>query len=331
MNIPRIIAWALTLVPVRAFLRYSERRGPVLADGVTYRTLFSVFAAVLLGFSAAALWLKGNPGAWDALVDAVDRTVPGLVGPDGLIDLDAIPAPAGLSIAGILSLVGLVGAAIGAIGSLRTAMRAICDQITDDVPFYWVLLRNLGLAIAAGGALAASAVVTVLGTAGLGTVASWLGVAPDDAIVVWGSRLVAIVVTFALDAVAIAVLFAALSGVKAPARALWTGAVIGAVGLTVLQQLSGLFVGGAASNPFLATFGALIALLIWFNLSAQVILISTSYIFTLVEEGQDRVRARFGARTFAQRRLRRAEDSVSLATTELAAAREAEERERIGT
>ena len=48
--IARITAWALRLKPVRAFLLYSEKRGPMLADSVTYRTLFSVFAGVLLGF-----------------------------------------------------------------------------------------------------------------------------------------------------------------------------------------------------------------------------------------------------------------------------------------
>jgi membrane protein len=36
----------------------------MLADSVTYRALFSVFAGVLLGFSIAALWLAGNPVAW---------------------------------------------------------------------------------------------------------------------------------------------------------------------------------------------------------------------------------------------------------------------------
>ncbi|WP_298744983.1 YihY/virulence factor BrkB family protein [uncultured Microbacterium sp.] len=331
MNIARIISWALTLVPVRAFLRYSERRGAVLADSVTYRTLFSVFAGVLLGFSAAALWLSGNPAAWSALIEAVNRAIPGLVGKEGLIDPDAISAPVGLSIAGIVAFVGLIGAAIGAIGSLRTAMRAICDRVSDDVPFIFVLLRNLALAIGAGGALAASAVVTGLGTAGLGAVAGWIGVAADNPLVTWGSRLVAIIVTFALDAGAIAVLFRVLSGVRAPARALWTGAALGAIGLTVLQQASGLFVGGAASNPLLASFGALIALLLWFNLSAQVILIATAYIMTLVEEDADRVRARFGAATPAQHRLRRAEDAVLVATAELSAARAAEEQERTGT
>lgn len=328
MDLSRIIARALTLTPVRAFLRYSERRGPMLADSVTYRTLFSLFAAVLLGFSIAALWLSGDTDAWRALVAAVDRAVPGLVGENGLVKVDEISLPVGLSIAGALSLVGLVGAAIGAIGSLRTAMRIVCDKLIDDVPVWLVLLRNLALAVGVGAALLASAAVTMIGTAGLDVVAQWLGLAREDPAIAWGTRWLAILVTFVLDAVVVAVLFRVLSGVRASATALWTGALIGAVGLTVLQQLSGLFVGGATSNPLLASFAALIALLLWVNLSAQVILISTSYIFTVAEEQDDRVRARYGSATFLQRRVRTAENAVALATAELEAARRAERGER---
>jgi len=328
VNLSRIVARALSLTPVRAYLRYSERRGPMLADSITYRTLFSVFAAVLLGFSAAALWLSGNRDAWDALIAAVDRAIPGLVGEDGLVKVNQISAPIGLSIAGVLSLVGLLGAAIGAIGSLRTAMRILCDKLTDDVPFWLVMLRNVGLAVAVGGALLASAVVTMLGTAGLGVVAQWFGMAGDSPAVAWGTRWLAVLITFVLDAAAIALLFRVLSGVRAPVKALWIGALLGGAGLTVLQQLSGLFVGGASSNPLLASFAALIALLLWINLSAQVILIATSYIFTLVEEREDRVRARHGAATFAQRRVQTAEKAVALATAELDAARRAELQER---
>ncbi len=168
----------------------------------------------------------------------------------------------------------------------------------------------------------------MLGTAGPGTVAGWLGVASDDPLVSWGSRWLAILVTFVLDAAVIAVLFRVLSGVRAPAKALWTGAVLGAIGLSVLQQMSGLFVGGASSNLLLASFASLIALLTWINLSAQVILIASSYIMTLVQEHADRIRARHGATTFAQRRVHQAEDAVALASDELAAARAAEAKER---
>ncbi len=153
--IERVIARALTLKPVRALLLYTERQGPMLADSVTYRTLFSLFAAVLLGFSLAALWLAGNPVAWQALIDAVDSAIPGLVGEGGLIDLDDVQAPAGLTVAGVIASVGLIGAAIGAIGSLRTAIRRLANELTDDSFWLWVLLRNLLLAIGIGVALGA--------------------------------------------------------------------------------------------------------------------------------------------------------------------------------
>ncbi len=328
MDVARLIAWALARRPVRAFLRYSEHRGPMLADSVTYRALFSIFAGVLLGFSFAALWLAGNPAAWAALVDAVDQAIPGLVGPDGLIDADAISAPAGLTIAGAVSLVGLIGAAIGAIGSLRTALHTIADRPLDDVLWIWVILRNLLLALGVGVALAVSASVTVLGTAGVGTVAAWFGWSDDHPAVAIGTRVVAIAVTFALDAIVLFVVFRMLSGVVAPARAFWVGALIGAVGLTVLQTLSGLFVGGATSNPLLATFGALIALLLWVNLSSQVILIAGAYVVESAAEDADRLRVRHGARTFAERKVQTAEDAVAVAASELASAREALAAER---
>jgi membrane protein len=287
MDLSRIIARALTLTPVRAFLRYSERRGPMLADSVTYRTLFSLFAAVLLGFSIAALWLSGDTDAWRALVAAVDRAVPGLVGENGLVKVDEISLPVGLSIAGAL-----------ARGSRRCRDR--CDRVAADGDAHRVRQTHRRRSRVArpaaqpcagrrrGAALLASAAVTMIGTAGLDVVAQWLGLAREDPAIAWGTRWLAILVTFVLDAVVVAVLFRVLSGVRASATALWTGALIGAVGLTVLQQLSGLFVGGATSNPLLASFASLIALLLWVNLSAQVILISTSYIFTVAEEQDDR-------------------------------------------
>ena len=329
MNLQRIIAWALSTKPVRAFLLYSEHRGPVLADSVTYRTLFSVFAGVLLGFSLAGLWLADNPAAFDALIAGVDSAIPGIVGEGGIIeDPQDVAVPAGLTIAGILSLIGLVGAAIGAIGTLRTAMRIIADRVTEDVMFVWVLLRNLGLAIGIGVGLGASAAISFLGTAGLGIVGDWLGLAQDSPVLDIGGRIITVVAVFALDAAIIAGAFWVLSGLRASARALWSGALLGAVGLTVLQQLSGLFVGGASSNPLLASFASLIALLLWFNLSAQVILIASAYIVTGVEEEADRVRARHGAQTFAQRRVRRAENAVMVASDELTRAREVEAEER---
>jgi len=324
--IARVTAWALSLKPVRVWFHYLERRGFMLADSITYRVLFSVFAAVLLGFSFAALWLDGNPAAWQALVDTVDRAIPGLLGPEGVITVDSIQAPVGLTVTGILSLIGLVGASIGAIGSLRAALRTLADEIHDDVFWIWVILRNLLLAIAIGGGFVLSAAATFYGTTFIDVVGDRIGV--EGIVADLAAQGLAILAVFILDAAVIAVGFIVLSGVRARPRTLIVGSLIGGVGLTVLQQLSGLFVRGAGANPLFASFAALIALLLWFNLSAQVVLLASTWIIVGVAEDVDRVRERYGATTFALRRIRRAEDAVRVATTELDLARADEEKER---
>ncbi|UOQ58301.1 YihY/virulence factor BrkB family protein [Leucobacter allii] len=319
-GIARLLQWRA----VRAYLRYSEHRGPMLADSITYRALFSVFAAVLLGFSAAAIWLGGDPEAMAALTAALDRAVPGL---SEVVDLSRIDAPVGFSIVGVVSFIGLAGAAISAIGSLRTALRILADELHDDVFFVWVALRNLLVAAVLGGLLVAAAVLSVAGASGIAAVLGWIG-EDDGPVASWLGRGFGVLVVFVIDVLAVALVFRVLSGVRAPARALWGGALIGGAGLTVLQELSGLFVRGASANPLLASFAALIALLIWFNLSAQVILVASSYIVTATAESRDRIRERYGAETLAQHRRRRAEDAVRAASRELRDARSAEERER---
>lgn len=318
-----LIAWALRRRLVRAALLYIERRGPMLADSVTYRALFSVFAGVLLGFSIAALWLAGNPEAWRAIIDSVQSVVPGLIGDDGVIDPKDLQKPASLSVAGIVSLVALIGAALGAIGSLRTAVRVIAGTVQDDILWVWVILRNLALALGIGLSFVAAAAVTFVGQLGVAWISDLLGLPADSALVSWSAPVLSLVVVFALDTLLLVGVFRLLSGVRPAARSLWSGALLGAFGLVVLQQLSSLFVGGATSNPLLATFASLLALLIWLNLSTQVMLLACAFIVTAEEERTDRVHQRFGATTFPQRRLQRAEVDVQIATAELRAAQKA--------
>lgn len=325
------IRWALTRRPVRAFLLYSERRGPMLADSVTYRALFSVFAGVLLGFSIAALWLAGNPDAWKAIIAAVQSVVPGLIGEDGIIDPSDLQTPVSFSIAGVISVVALTGSALAAVGSLRTAVRVLAGTAQDDTLFIWVILRNLLLGAGVAALFIASAAITFIGRIGITWLLGLLGMPEDSVAAVWGVRAVSLAVVLALDTVLIAGVFRLLSGVRPAARSLWIGSLIGGAGLLVLQELSGLFIGGATSNPLLASFASLLALLIWLNLSTQVILISCAYIVTSEEERHDRVRARFGAKTFPQRRVQRAEVGVALATAELRAAQKAEKEFRTGS
>ena len=323
----KAVAWALRLRVVRAFLLYTEHRGPMLADSITYRALFSVFAGVLLGFSLAAIWLGGNPSAMDALTSALEQVIPGIA---DVVDFNKIKAPVSFTVVGIVSLIALIGAAIGAITSVRTALRVLADEFVDDSFWLWVILRNVLVGIAFGGLLLVAAAASFLGSAGIEAVLGWFGVSPNDWPAVVGTRSFGVIIVFIIDALAIALVFRLLSGVKARARDLWVGSALGGIGLTVLQVLSGLFVRGASSNPLLASFASLVALLLWFNLSAQVILLSSSYIITATEEKEGRGPHVEPATTFGQRRLQRARFRLAEAQAAVEDAQKAEQKEHKG-
>jgi len=170
--------------------------------------------------------------------------------------------------------------------------------------------------------------VTFVAGIGLEFLSDLLGLPAESANSRWVLRIVSLVVVYALDVLLIFGIYRLLSGLHAPARAVWPGLLLGGAGLLVLQELSSLFVGGARANPLLASFASLLALLIWMNLSSQVILIACAYITTGAEEAHDRISASESVRTFAQRRVQRAQEDVAIATRALRAAEKVEAAER---
>ena len=82
-------------------------------------------------------------------------------------------------------------------------------------------------------------------------------------------------------------------------------------------SLQRLFVGGAKSNPLLASFASLLALLLWLNLSTQVILLASSFIVVSEQQEHDRVASRYGVETLADYTRQLAEEDVRTATAAL--------------
>jgi membrane protein len=56
------------------------------------------------------------------------------------------------------------------------------------------------------------------------------------------------------------------------------GALLGSLTVSAMQLLGARLLAGASRNPMLAPFAALIGVLIWFNLVAQVILLCAALI-----------------------------------------------------
>ena len=60
-RIAALVSWVQKLKPVRVFMQYNAKGGPLLAAGLSYQALFAVFAAIWVGFSICLLYTSPSP------------------------------------------------------------------------------------------------------------------------------------------------------------------------------------------------------------------------------------------------------------------------------
>lgn len=276
-----LIARVMALKPVRVFLHYGAQRGPILAAGLSYQAIFATFAAIWVAFSVAGLVIASTPRLQDALFDVISTSVPGLIDDgsgSGAISRDVLLSAGALTWTGAIALVGLLMTTLGWLASGRDAVRTIFGIGAEKLNFLLLKLKDLGLAIGFGVALLISAALSVLSTSALDFVFGLFGVDSASVPATIGARIVGLLLVFAFDSVVLALFFRVVSGIHIPFRLLAGGALIGAAALGVLKALGSALLGGATSNPLLASFAVIIGLLIWFNFICQVILISAAWI-----------------------------------------------------
>jgi membrane protein len=274
-------ARALGLKPVRVYLNYGENRGRLLAGGLSFQSIFAVFAAVWIGFAVAGIVLRSNPGLADAVFSLIDRSIPGLIDTGdgrGAINEHSLLTTTILGWTGAIAAGGLLFTALGWLASARDAVRALFDRPGERTNFLLLKLKDLVLAVCFGAAVLVSAALSVLSTQALNAALGWLGIGEHSIVTTILGRGLGLLLMLLLDTAVLAALFRLLSGLAIPLPRLLTGALLGAIALGVLKVLGTALLGGASRNPLLASFAVIVGLLIWFNLICQVILLAASWI-----------------------------------------------------
>jgi membrane protein len=278
--VKQLVARVQKLKPVRVWTHYGSRRGPILAAGLAFQALFSVFAALWAAFSVAGLIIGANIGLRDALLRVISTSVPGLIdtGGGGAIDPADLLSVGTLSWVGALAILVSLVTAIAWLGSARSAVRDIAQLAAPPTNFLLLKLKDLGLAIGFGAALVVSAALSVGSTAALNWLLGLVGVEDGSPAAIVATRVLGLLLAYGLDLVVLAGLYRILAGVPIPARPLWQGAALGALALGVLKVLGSALLGGASNNPLIASFAVIAGLLIWFNLVCQVILVCAAWV-----------------------------------------------------
>lgn len=286
-GIAALIDRVLALRPVRVFFHYSNDNGPLIASGMTYQAIFALFAALWFAFSVAGFVIKGDPQLQATVFSTINRFIPNLIaygGGSGAIAAKTLLNTSALSWSGLVSLVGVLFTAVGFLGTLRTAIRIMFDLPNTTANPVVLKLKDLGLTIGFGAVVLLTAVISVISNTALDLVLGVLGL--GDASVV--QQLAASAVTFVLlvliDTGLLMGAFRILSGIRIPARRLLVGALIGGVGLAILQTLGTALLGGASRNPVTAAFATLVGVLLYFNFVCQVILLAASWVDVGMED-----------------------------------------------
>jgi membrane protein len=283
-----LVARAKTTHGYRAWDRYGEARGNVLAGGVAYLAFFSIIPALVLGFAVFGFVLRGQPDLFDRVVSAISDTLPGVVQdaahPKGLINATSPPTPNALTITGAISLVLLLLSGLGWLAALRQSVRAVFGRPRFTANVVTGKLRDLGVMVVLGLAFLLSGVLST----GVSSAARWIldqvGVATGSFAGTLLLRVLAVLVVFVIDVLLMLVVFRLLSGVRLPREDLLQGAVVGAVGLGVLKLASGLLLASAAKKPVIGAFAVVVGLLVLLNLISRVMLLAAAWAATTADD-----------------------------------------------
>lgn len=270
---------------LRAGERYTTRLGDQFGAAITYFSVLALVPILMFAFSITGFVLTvSRPDLLQQVVETVTGAVGGAGDQSGkqiadLIKDFLINWPA-------VGLVGVLSAAYsgsGWVGNLKQAvqgqMRENFDYAEKKENFVLKILVNLLILI---GLLVLTAIT--FGLAGLstslsGTVIGWLGL--DD--LPWLRpvlALVPVIISIGAGWVLFMYLYLVLPERRFPWRTVRRGALIGSVGLGVLQYLTSFLVGIFAGNAAAAVFGPVIALMLFFNLFARLILFVAAWIAT---------------------------------------------------
>jgi membrane protein len=262
--------------PWRAWKRYGDARGNILAAGVGYFAFFSIFPAVALAFTVFGFVLRGHPELLDSVTGSLNANLPGFVKdgqhPQGLIPIQA-PRVAALTITGVIAFVSLVLAGMGWLGAVREGIRAVFGVQGSAGNVVATKLRDLGVLFTLGLGIALSAALTTVVGVAAGWMAQRIGMSGQG----WILMLAGLAVSVVADTGLMMLLLRVLSGVPAHWRDLMQGALVGGLGFSVLKLSASSLLPRVTANLLFASIAIVIGLLFWLNLIARLTLISAAW------------------------------------------------------
>jgi membrane protein len=242
----------------RAIGQYFSDGCPQLAAAIAYRTLLSLFPAVIVATAVATLLLDNREVA-DLISDQITDLVTLSPAGEAALDSQLRQAAGAAGTAGVVGLVILLWAASGLIGALRFAV----DRVWGVEGRQFARGKLLDLMLAA-----------LLGVVAIGSVALTLLVRLiSDAGPIAGG-LAGLLAPILVSFLGLLALFKILPSVRTYVRDLWPAALVGALLLELAKVILAIYFDRYFDNAIYGSLGAVVSLLIFVYVAAMIVLIA---------------------------------------------------------
>jgi YihY family inner membrane protein len=251
----------LIAFPFAVVKKFGDDQAGYLAALIAYYGFFSLFPLLLVLVSLLGFVLHGNPHLQQSILNSALRNFP-VIGPQLTRDVSALKSGTALGI----GIAGTLWAGLGVTMAAQYAMNRIWDIPRRDWPnFLFSRIRGMILLGLLGTITVASTFLSGFGSSSAGPTLSVIDVL---------LRIGGIAVSLLLNGVLFTLAYRVLTVKNLGWRTVLPGAITAAVLWTSLQSLGGFYVTHQLKNAseVYGTFAAVIGLLVWIYLGAQITL-----------------------------------------------------------
>ncbi|MDN3262371.1 YihY/virulence factor BrkB family protein [Streptomyces sp. CSDS2] len=256
----------------RCYERLDRVKWARLAAAMTFVSFVALFP--LLTVAAAVTAATLSPARQKTVEDRIADQFPGL---SDQLDLTSLVQNAGT--VGVIAGAALLFTGIGWVGQVRDCLRAVWELPDQGDNPVLAKVKDTVILLGLGGALLLTLAASTLASAAVGLVSRQFGLDEHG----WGTALLqvaAFAVAVLADFLVLLYVLTLLPGVEPPRRRLLIAALLGAVGFELLKLLLSGYVQGVAAKSVYGAFGVPVALLLWINFTAKLVLFCAAWTAT---------------------------------------------------
>ncbi|GAA2510561.1 YihY/virulence factor BrkB family protein [Streptomyces longisporus] len=270
----------------RSFERLDRVKWTRLAAAMTFTSFVALFPLLTVAAAIAAATLSTKQQS--DLQNKLAEQVPGI---SDQLDIQNLVQNAGTI--GLIAGAALLFTGIGWAGSMRECLRAVWELPDEEENPFLRKAKDLGILVGLGGAVLVTIAASTVASAMVGWITRQLDIANGG----WGGALLhiaAFAVAVFADFLLLLYVLTLLPGVEPRRHRLIVAALTGAVGFELLKTLLSGYMQGVAAKSMYGAFGVPVALLLWINFTAKLVLFCAAWTATPSEqhdhaqgEGQD--------------------------------------------